>query len=468
MTNGVVTGINITNVGSGYTTAPTVTIAPPPGLLFSSISTNYTSPAATGTISFVPANNSFGSAVITVTVMDNGGTAHGGVNLVQQSFTVTATQVATPPTIARPADITIPENTTTPTTVGFGISAGGNGTQIVTISASSSNPALIANPGSTTPGALAVNYSNGSPGGSLTFTPVANQSGTATITVTASDSGGSTPVTPFVVNVSSVNLRAHSFTVAPTTSFLETTTTRAQTVNLTAIRDPASNPTGQTLTITATSSNTALVSAPQVHYTSPNATGTLTYSILPAVSGTATISVTVSDSGSTANGGLVATTQSYTITVTPVNSAAHARPDQPRQSLDQREFRAADDPTDRHQPWAWRQCAGPGSLRHRLFRVLLRAVGQLHSRQHHRYADLHSGGPTPPHRRPAGGDRRLRDRQRRHLQWRREYVAFGGQPRPIDLGRDQPGQPGAHARPHQSQKLPDLIPVRDRDIDGHQ
>ena len=154
LTNGVVTSIQITNVGSGYTSAPLVTIAPPPGLLINSFTINYTSPAATGTLSFQPANNSYGTATVTVTVMDNGGTANGGVNSFSRTFTATVTPVNHAPTLSQIGDLTVAENTTTtpttPTTVFLsGISDGDNGTQIVTISASSSNPTLIANPGST-------------------------------------------------------------------------------------------------------------------------------------------------------------------------------------------------------------------------------------------------------------------------------------------------------------------------------
>ena len=106
-----------------------------------------------------------------------------------------------------------------------------------------------------------------------------------------------------------------------------------QTVNLSAIKDGVSDPAGQTLTITATSSNTALVTAPTVLYTSPNTTGTLSYNINPFVSGTATITVTVTDSGSTAGGGVVSSTQSYTITVTPVNQAPTIDPINPSSLL---------------------------------------------------------------------------------------------------------------------------------------
>ncbi len=53
----------------------------------------YTSPNSTGTLTFTPAANSFGTATITVTVMDNGGTLNGGVDETSVQFTVTVNQV---------------------------------------------------------------------------------------------------------------------------------------------------------------------------------------------------------------------------------------------------------------------------------------------------------------------------------------------------------------------------------------
>ena len=106
-----------------------VTIAPPPGLLISGFTINYTSPAATGTLSYQPANNSFGQAVITVTVMDNGSTANGGITSVSQNFTVTVNPVTLPPTLTAINDpAPIPENTTTVQTIALsGIRSGREG-----------------------------------------------------------------------------------------------------------------------------------------------------------------------------------------------------------------------------------------------------------------------------------------------------------------------------------------------------
>src|SRR5207249_2454449 len=78
------------------------------------------------------------------------------------------------------------------------------------------------------------------------------------------------------------------------------------------------------LTITAVSSNPALIpnsgtGALAASYTSPNATGSLSFTPLPNASGTAVVLVTVSDDGGIANSGLFTVTQALTITVTPVN-----------------------------------------------------------------------------------------------------------------------------------------------------
>ena len=54
----------------------------------------YTSPNSTGTLTFTPAANTFGTATITVTVTESGGGATGGVDTTSVQFTVTVNQVA--------------------------------------------------------------------------------------------------------------------------------------------------------------------------------------------------------------------------------------------------------------------------------------------------------------------------------------------------------------------------------------
>ena len=98
----------------------------------------------------------------------------------------------------------------------------------------------------------------------------------------------------------------------------------AQTVNLAGIS--AGGGESQTLTVTATSDNTGLIPNPTVTYSSPNATGSLSFTPVANASGTATITVTVMDNGGTANGGVNTFSQSFTVTVNPVNQAPTLNP----------------------------------------------------------------------------------------------------------------------------------------------
>ena len=86
-----------------------------------------------------------------------------------------------------------------------------------------------------------------------------------------------------------------------------------QTVNLTGIGAGAGET--QNLFITAVSDNPSLIPTPTVSYTSPNATGSLTYTPAPGAQGTATITVTVKDDGGTANGGHDTTTLTFHVAV---------------------------------------------------------------------------------------------------------------------------------------------------------
>jgi formylglycine-generating enzyme required for sulfatase activity len=88
-----------------------------------------------------------------------------------------------------------------------------------------------------------------------------------------------------------------------------------QTVNLSGITAGPVSESSQTLTITATSGNTAIVPNPAIQYTSPNTTGTLTFTPVANASGSATITVIVKDNGGTSNGGVDAVTNRFLVTV---------------------------------------------------------------------------------------------------------------------------------------------------------
>ncbi len=115
---------------------------------------------------------------------------------------------------------------------------------------------------------------------------------------------------------------APSFTKGANQTVLEDA--GAQTVNpwATAISPGPANESGQTVSFVITANtNTALFAAgPAV-----SSTGVLTYTPATNAYGSATITLKITDDGGTANGGVdESTTQTFTITVTPVNDAPTA------------------------------------------------------------------------------------------------------------------------------------------------
>ncbi|MBM4049325.1 MAG: hypothetical protein FJ279_29875, partial [Planctomycetes bacterium] len=134
----------------------------------------YTSPNATGSLSYTPVANQSGTAVITVWVGDTMSAGY-------RQFTVTVNPVNDAPTLDALSNVTIAAGSGTQTKALTGISAGPNETQPITITAVSNSPGLIPNP--------TVTYTSPEAAGSLSYAPMAGQSGDALITVTARDAG---------------------------------------------------------------------------------------------------------------------------------------------------------------------------------------------------------------------------------------------------------------------------------------
>jgi len=282
---------------------------------------NYTSPNGGGTLTFTPLANANGTATITVTVQDDGGTLNGGQNSFSRDFQVTINPVNDRPTLDAISDVTINEDSGTTSVNLTGISSGrSNEIQGLVVTATSSNPALIPDPD--------VTYASPNTTGTLSFTPVSNANGTVTITVTVQDNGGTlrggqdTFTRTFVVVVNPVN-------DPPTLNALSDMTVNedsgSATVNLTGLTpDPSDG--AQTLSVLATSSNPALIPNPSVTYTSPNSSGTLTFTPLTNANGTATITVTVQDDGGTMHGGQDTFSRTFVVTVNPVNDPPTLNP----------------------------------------------------------------------------------------------------------------------------------------------
>src|SRR6185369_3797463 len=90
---------------------------------------DYTSANTTGSLSYAPLADQYGTAVITVIVTDDGGTLNGGVNTTTRTFAITVTPVNDAPTlntIANPS--AIPQSSGIQTVNLSGITAGPNET----------------------------------------------------------------------------------------------------------------------------------------------------------------------------------------------------------------------------------------------------------------------------------------------------------------------------------------------------
>jgi Bacterial Ig domain/Divergent InlB B-repeat domain len=262
----------------------------------------YTSPNTTGSIVFTPVLNAFGTATISVTVNDGGASN----NTITRTFTVTVNHLNQQPTLTAIGGVTINENGGAQTVALSGISSGAaNENQTLTVTASSGNLNLIPNP--------TVTYTSPNTTGSIVFTPVLNAFGTAIISVTVNDGGASnnTITRTFTVTVNHINQPP---TLTNLNNVVVNENAGAQTIVLAGISSGASNE-NQTLTVTASSGNLNLIPNPTVTYTSPNTTGSLTFTPVAKTYGTVAISVTVNDGGTSNN----VVTRTFNVTVNHVN-----------------------------------------------------------------------------------------------------------------------------------------------------
>ena len=259
---------------------------------------NYTSPNTTGSLTFAPIANLSGTSVITLILEDaglDGNLATTADNLsVTRTFTVTVTAVNDAPTLDALGDVTIDEDSSQQTLNLRGISAGGGESQPLRVKAASSNTSVIPTP--------TIVYSSADATGLIRFTPAPDQSGVVVLTVTVEDGGFDGNLNTLADN----NSFSRSFTVtvnplndAPTISPLSNLTifedSAEQTVNLSGIT--AGGGESQPLRVTATSSNTALIAAASVTYTSADSQGTLKFTPTARTTGVSTIVVTVEDGG---------------------------------------------------------------------------------------------------------------------------------------------------------------------------
>ncbi|MEQ2008205.1 MAG: Ig-like domain-containing protein, partial [Limisphaerales bacterium] len=274
--------------------------------------------ASDGKLTFTTRAHSNGVATVTLVVGDNAGTANGGVDRTTRTFTITVTPVNTAPTVALTnTTVTVLEDsgvTTVPGLVLFNVGAPNESSQSITNVTVTivSNPTLFS-----VPPAVSLN-------GTLTFTPAPNRSGIATVTVTAQDNGGTenTGVNSGTSELLTINVTAVND--APTISFSPNVVRAEDSLPFTASGFALFNagpnesqaPESQTVTVVSTSNNSSNLFS--VQPTIDN-NGNLTFTAALNANGVATVTLVVQDTGGTDNGGVNRGTNTFTITLTPVN-----------------------------------------------------------------------------------------------------------------------------------------------------
>ena len=275
--------------------------------------------SSSGTLTYAPAPNASGIAVIEIKLMDDGGTADGGSDSsATQQFTITVDAVNDAPSFQLPAspDQTVLEDAGAETVAGFA-------TMISKGPADESGQTLTFNVSNDDNNLFLVQPAIDETTGDLTYTLAADANGSATVSVSLSDDGGGTDTSGtsmFEIDVTPVNDEP-SFNLPSSPDQTVAQDAPAQTVAgfATSISAGPSDESGQTLTFDVSNDDNSLFSAqPEIDESS----GDLTYTTAAGITGSATVSVFLTDSGGVANGGDdTSATQTFEITVVPPNAA---------------------------------------------------------------------------------------------------------------------------------------------------
>ena len=264
-----------------------------------------------GSLTFTPAVHATGTANVTVTAMDNGGTAGGGTDTSAPQFFTITIQTNKAPSFVKGGNRTSGDSIGAVTVNGWAtvISPGaGESGQTVSFSATNDNNALF----SAQPAVSST--------GTLTYT-VAGMGGVATVSVSAMDNGGtenggvnSSAVQTFTITIVGVN-DAPSFTVGPNVSVRHNVGAQSIVGWATDISAGPPDESSQTVSFSCTNTqNNLFTTQPSI---SPG--GVLTFTPHPVNSGTATVTATLQDSGGTLDGGVDTVTKQFTITTRAVN-----------------------------------------------------------------------------------------------------------------------------------------------------
>ena len=256
-----------------------------------SIDINSTEDAAVRSMDFGPVANQSGSTTITVSVSDGEASS-------RTSFTYTVGSTNDLPTITSIADQSSEEDSSTVPAI-FAVADAESASSSLTVSAISSNLALLSNE------SIILAGENGER--TIALVPNGNQNGSTTVTVTVTD-GVASQNTSFVYTVLALNDRPTISTISNQNSD-EDVATEAIAFTIGDVESAASG-----LTVTASSSNTALVDESSISFEGTGSTRTVTITPLSHQSGTAIITLTVLD-------GLASSSTQFDLVVAAVDDA---------------------------------------------------------------------------------------------------------------------------------------------------
>ncbi len=261
-----------------------------------------------GNLTYLSAPGVSGAATVSVYLMDNGGTANGGVDTsATQSFLINVVPPNASPT-AQGQTVSTDEDTLLPLTL-TGIDS----------DSPSLTFAIVAGPAHGLLGSLgAPNCVAGTCSAAVDYTPAADYNGPDSFTFKVNDGLVDSNTATVAITVDAVN-DPPSFTKGIDQTVLEDAGAQTAAGWATAISPGPADESGQSVAFSVTG-NTNLglfAAAPAVA-----ANGDLTYTPAPNAFGSATITLVAQDSGGTANGGNdTSASQTFDITVTPVNDA---------------------------------------------------------------------------------------------------------------------------------------------------
>jgi subtilisin-like proprotein convertase family protein len=273
----------------------------------------YVSPAALGILLLAPNANQSGQAIVEVTVEDAGLDNDFSTttdNATQRfTFTVNVDAVNDDPAFDTVANTSVDEDGQIDVSV-TGISAGPGESQVLQVSATSSNPSVVPDP--------IVTYSSPASLATLSIEPVADAFGSAVITVEITDGGADNDLDTTDDNGSTT--RMFTVSVAPTndaptidnpSDLVVHSNSPEQTVDLTGISDGP----GETgaLIVRASSNTPAVIASTTVVY-SGGSTATLSFTPESDEFGLAEIEVVVEDGGE--DDDLATTSDNSTMTLT--------------------------------------------------------------------------------------------------------------------------------------------------------